>query len=425
MTEFDKPQEFVNAWTNVFTRDYSYENELYGQGALHVILGRCLINQRIVKRGSTTAPRISMFYLQGPSSGKSSGYSMIYDVMDALGIQIMSPDETTDAALVGTVEKEIDEEGNETWEEQEGILSETEVFHFDEASVLINPKKYQANMMTYLQKALNAIGSEQNKITKKLAHGEEISIRPNCSLLLTSYMPEGIEDTVLNTGFLQRMIVIPRDLTIEERVSQTTQDIDALGEEASETELDDLINELKKIMRFYSDRKEFDWQYAKPTLKKYSEDMYDEIRNTPLEIRRLLEGFIPRIIEQLSRLALHYTCMRRDTTVLPKDVTHATRLPMTSLHMIIHWLEENPDVGDEQNRRTDASKRYRGLQEVVKESDPIFDEYYGVSQIMPDLEKVWGLSSTSCYRWISKMEEKGWIKTMERNGSKYVTLPNS
>lgn len=419
---YENPEDFVGSWVDTFTTDYSYENPLYGEAVLHVILGRCLINQRIQKRGSETAPRISLFYLQGPSSGKSSAYGMIYEVLDSLGIEIMSPDETTDAALVGTIEREVDEQGNEEWVEEEGVLSETEVFHFDEASVLINPKKYQENMMTYLQKALNPIGSEQNKITKKLAHGEQITVRPSCSLLLTSYMPEGIEETVLNTGFLQRMIVVPRDLTIDDRIAQTEKDIMALGEEAKESELEELINEFKRIHRFYQEPKEFSWERAKPTLVKYANDMYDQVADTPIEVRRVLEGFVPRIIEQLYRLSLHYCCMRRGTTVRSEDVRNAVGLPMTSLHMIIHWLEENPELRGQESKKT-ATARFRALMELIQDSEPMTDDgWYGVSGLMDDLKRVWGISSTSCYRWISVFEEKNWIRTKEIKNAKYFKM---
>lgn len=418
---FDSPQEFVDQWVDTFTTDYSYENELYGQGALHVILGRCLINQRIKKRGSKTAPRISMFYLQGPSSGKSSGYAMIHEVLNALGIEIKSPDETTDAALIGTVERETDDAGNETWVEEEGALAEAEVFHLDEGSVLINPKEYQQNMMTYLQKALNPLGSEQNKITKDLAHGDEITVRPECSLLITSYMPEGIEDTVLNTGFLQRMLVIPRNLTIEERMEQTKEDIQALGEERGEADLQDLIDELKRIRRHYREPREFSWSQAKPALVKVQRDMFDEIRDTPIEVRRVLEGFIPRITEQLYRLSLHYCCMRRDTQVSSHDVRNATPLIMSSLHMIIYWLEENPELRTDEDNRADASKRFRTMQESMGEIEPVSGRYYGTSQLIDVLKSRWGLSETSCYRWFEVFEDKGWIDVVNQNGSKYIT----
>lgn len=420
--KFETPQEFMDAWVDVFTTDYSYRNKLYGKGALHVILGRCLVNQRIKKRGSLTSPRISMFYLQGPSSGKSSGYAMIYEVLDALGITIKSPDETTDAALIGTVEKEVDEHGNETWEEQPGILSEAEVFHFDEASVIINPKKYQENMMTYLQKALNAVGSEQNKITKKLAHGEEITVQPNCSLLLTSYMPDGIEDTVLNTGFLQRMLTIPRNLSIEDRMEQTEQDIQALGEERQEADLEDLINELKSIRNFYNEPKEFNWEKAQPSLIKYSRQMYEEIQDTPIAVRRVLEGFVPRMTEQLYRLSFHYCCMRRSTTVTPRDVKNASPLILVSLRMIIHWLEENPELRGDDDRRADATQRFRAFREITKDEEPNDNGRYPVSRIMPGLKRAWGLSETSCYRWLSTFDDKGWIKLDSSGPVKYIEV---
>lgn len=418
---FEDPQDFVESWVDTFTTDYSYKNPLYGRGALHVILGRCLINQRITKRGAGSAPRVSMFYLQGPSSGKSSGYSMIYEVLDALDIEIMSPDEITDAALIGTVEQTTDEHGNQTWEEEPGVLAEAEVFHFDEASIILDPKEYQQNMMTYLQKALNPIGSEQNKISKNLAHGEEIVVRPNCSLLLTSYMPEGLEDTVINTGFLQRMLVIPRQLTIETRKEQTIKDIEALGEDSQDADLRELINELKSIKRHYQEPKEFYWHRAKPVLRKYAQDMYDLIEGTPLEVRRVLEGFIPRMIEQLSRLSVHYCCIRRDTTIMPSDVRQSADLVIQTLHMIIYWLEENPELRGEQHRAS-IGERYRQLLDVVSDREPTAGEYYGVSGIMPGITSAWNISETSVYRWIHRFEQKGWVEVRYKDNAKFIKI---
>ena len=420
MSEFETPQEFVDAWVDTFTTDYSYNNPTYARAVLHVIMGRILLNQRIIKRGSETAPRISMFYLQGPSSGKSSAYPMIYEVMNELGIEIMSPDELSDAALIGTIEQEVDEEGNTTWTDSEGILADTEVFHFDEASILINPKKYQQNMMTYLQKALNPIGSEQNKITKQLAHGNEITVRPNCSLLLTSYMPEGIEDTVLNTGFLQRMIVVPRELTIEDRLDQVQQDIQALGQDAKETSLEMLVSELKMIKRHYETRREFDWSPARPVIFKYAEDMFNTVRETPREVRKVLESFVPRQIEQLYRLSMHYCCIRRDTTIKPEDVRHGARLVLKSFHMIVNWLEENPEMRGGEERGENAKKKFRGLLEVVSNHDANQAGFYGVNSIIDDLSMRWNLSQSSCYKWINRFEDKNWVVVERRSGSKFI-----
>lgn len=418
---YENPKDFVDSWVHTFTTDYSYKNPTYGRAVLHVILGRILVNQRIVKRGSEVAPRVSMFYLQGASSGKSSAYPMIYDVMSELGIDIMSPDELSDAALIGTIEQEVDEEGNEQFVDSEGILSDTEVFHFDEASVLINPKKYQQNMMTYLQKALNPIGSEQNKITKQLAHGEEITVRPTCSLLLTSYMPEGIEDTILNTGFLQRMIVVPRELTIDDRISQVTQDVDALGEDANETDLEDLILELKRVKKFYSERREFDWSKAKPVIKKYAKQMFDTVRDTPRGVRKVLESFVPRQIEQMYRLAMHYCCLRRDTTVSPRDVREGAKLILKSFHMVVNWLEENPEMDTNGGNRDKAKKRYKGLLRVVNSRESNREDgFYGVNEIIDSLKKQWNLSESSCYNWINKLEDKGWVKVKRSGNSKFI-----
>jgi hypothetical protein len=346
---------------------------------------------------------------------------MIYEVLDQLDVSVMSPDELSDAALVGTVERVIDEDGNETWEDQEGILAETELFHFDEASVLINPKKYQKNIMTYLQKALNPIGSEQNKITKSLAHGDEITIRPDCSLLLTSYMPEQIVDTVLNTGFLQRMLVIPRELTVEDRWSQIEQDIEALGVEQDRSSLDDLIEELKLIKRHYSGTQyEYDWSYAKPAINKWSKMMVDTARDTPREVRKILMSFVPRQVEQMYRLALHYCCMRRETTILPRDVKKAAQLVLKSFHMIVHWMEENPELNDDENQNRDIAKRFRGLRDVVEDKEPDENGYYPLPQMVDDLKRTWGLSETSVYKWINRFEDKNWAAVNRVHGQKWI-----
>lgn len=422
---FDTPEDFVNSWVNVFTTDYSYKNPTYGRAVLHVILGRVLIDQRIEKRGSVTRPRISLFYLQGASSGKSSAYPMIYEVMEELNIDVMSPDELSDAALIGTVERVVDEEGNEVWEDQEGVLAETELFHFDEASVLINPKKYQKNIMTYLQKALNPIGSEQNAITKKLAHGDEITIRPNCSLLLTSYMPEKIVDTVLNTGFLQRMLVVPRELTVEDRWAQIEQDIEALGEDRNKADLDDLIEELKLLKRHYSDTQyDFEWHRAKPAIKKWSNEMVDTARDTPREVREILMSFVPRQVEQMYRLALHYCCMRRDTVVSPDDVRKAAQLVLKSFHMIVHWMEDNPELNSDDNDKRDVASRFRTLTDVLSNYDPNKQGYYALPLVMDDLKQAWGLSGTSVYKWISRFEDKNWLYVERHNGQKFIRPRN-
>jgi len=422
---FDNPQEFVEKWVDIFTRDYSYKNPTYARGTLHVILGRILVNQRIVKRGSTTSPRISMFYMQGASSGKSSAYPLVYEVMDNLGIDIKSPDELSDAALVGTVERTTDEEGNEVWEDREGILADTEVFHFDEASVLINPKDYQQNMMNYLQKALNPIDSEQNTITKKLAHGDEIQISPTCSLLLTSYMPEEIVDTILNTGFLQRMLVFPRRLTTNDRKDQINEDIAALGQESNRSDIGELIDEFRGIRRHFEDRREFSWGTSKTSLRKYNRQMIDEVSNTNRQVKKIMESFVPRQIEIMARIALHHTCMRRDSEVKSVDVEYASKLVLKSFYMILNWLEDSQEIKEKTGSSVDNNidrDRFKKLTKVIKKSEHERDEWIGVNEILDQISHVWDLTNSSCYRQLEKFEEKGWIEKKKEHRSKYIKV---
>ena len=205
-------------------------------------------------------------------------------------------------------------------------------------------------------------------------------------------------------------------------MKQTELDIGALGEDRKEADLQELIDELKSIRRFYQQPKDFEWKKAQPALVKYSRDMYEEIQDTPIQVRRVLEGFIPRMIEQLSRLSFHYCCMRRSTKISPRDVSNASRLVLTSLRMIIHWLEENPELRNDDDRKANASQRFRVMREIVNDLEANDKGYHRMSKVIPELKRAWGLSETSCYRWISVFEDKNWIELHEKGPAKYVKV---
>jgi len=132
-------------------------------------------------------------------------------------------------------------------------------------------------------------------------------------------------------------------------------------------------------------------------------------------------SFVPRQIEQMYRLALHYCCMRRDTIVRPSDVKSAATLVLKSFHMIVHWMEENPELNDNDEDERGVAQRYKGLMKVVGDfEDEGENGYYAVTLIMDDLKARWGLSQTSCYKWINRFEDKGWIYVERKNGQKYI-----
>ena len=117
---------------------------IQGQGAIPYV--------RIPVGGSNIDPRVSMFWIQGTRTGKSASYQVIEQVMKAAGLDSVDYNSGNDAALVGTLVPDPDDEDrqNPAMITRPGILAGRKGLNFDEGSVLLKGGQHNENTTLFL-----------------------------------------------------------------------------------------------------------------------------------------------------------------------------------------------------------------------------------------------------------------------------------
>lgn len=390
-------REFIGEFQKIFL-EHSYGNHVFSQLAMHLILGRCTWAVRIPKGRLWLDGRISFWYLAPPSSGKSTPYDFIYKVLEGVGEHkigvtaemekagenlnqfIQDVDDTSDAVLIGY----HDEEGKLT----RGVLDRGGCVHWDEAAMLLGTSQYAEKTKGFLQKALNPIGSESNRCSRDFK-SDSMSCTPTCSLYLTSYIPDGIVEKVLGTGLLQRVLCLPKDMKTEDRKRNAYTDINFLGTEPADKDLDIkyFSERFKKVMDKYNNPDvKFDWSKVKPTIKGQSDIILDLSRNSPKKIRGLLETFHPRYMDQMYIIAMHHCCLRDDSVITVDDIKYAAGIINACYRGLLGWLEDEPtmDTGKHQDSKF--------FSDIIKIFENMESKTLTSTQLVSACRKKWGVS---------------------------------
>ena len=385
-------EEFISKFKDMFL-EHSYNNHLFAFLALHLILGRCTWQVRIPKKRLWIDSRISLWYLAPPSSGKSTPYDFISNILtnisDTEGIQDV--DDTSDAVLIGY----DDEDGDRVL----GILDKGGVVHWDEAAMLLGTTQYAEKTKGFLQKTLNPIGSETNTCSRNFKNSP-ISINPYCSLYLTSYIPDNIVEKVLGTGMLQRLLCLPKDVTTEDRKRNAYTDIDFLGTEPTEEDIsvDYFIDKFKEINEKYNDPEtKFDWKEVKPFFKGKSDNILRISANSPIRVKKLMETFHPRYMDSMYILAMHHCCIRDSHTINIDDIDYAYAIISNCYSALLAWLEEEPSFD---SGKKNEVKFFKDIQKIFKN-----EKKMGSSIFFKKCCSFWGVSEPTARERIKPMLE--------------------
>jgi hypothetical protein len=438
MTSNDRVPDLAKNFLSIFNR-MSYNNEYYGIQLFHMIVGEALKGKRIPIGPSHVDTRIHPFLIQDSGTGKSAPLDLVNDLCSDLGIRFKSLDEATDAALLGTVEKEeyTDDEGNtqQRWTIEEGVLANADIVHYDEGSNLIQSNGHNENSVKYFQSALNPIGSTQAKITKEMAHGDEIVIRPDCSLYLTSYMPRGIEDAVVETGLLQRMTTFPRDVDLNLRRRNAHRHADMAGRDISvQAEYDDILSKLREIQNFYMGEDEEDEGHdieindqMRKLFKSRIENLFGMIENASRGNRKVLATFLPRLQNQMYILAYHSAACDMRTTMNHKDIWYASSTIQYIFRHLITWIEMSMDM----SRKTGIDKEKHYLKKLFRNWNNLFEEYQDsncyvsrnrLKKTLPDLFSV---TESTAMKYVKIFDEdRNWLKSQTKSQTDYYA-PNN
>ena len=414
---------FLDKFCEIFEL-YSYGNIYYGRLCGHVLLGQALKTCRIYFGPIYIDPRISIFIVQPSGTGKSTPWGYIYQVAKQAGIKVEDIDEATDAALIGTIEQEevIDPETRTkktVYNKVTGKLATAEILHYDEGHMLIERKSYALNTLTWFQKALNPIGSEQNRCTKNLAHGT-IDFYPSCSLIITSHPIKNLLESVLDTGFFQRIVLYPRDIPISERQGLEFLRADRLGKRVyTEPNIKELGEELQKIRAKYLKKEVVFDSQVKPIVKSKIRALYNLIKPAHPQVREIMATFIPRYNNFLYTFAFHHCCDRYGNVVKAQDINYAYGLVYVLFRELMSWVEETADFYKLGSKDYAYLRQASNIFHKMKKNP---NGYVMRMKFMKVCAEKWKVSMPTVAKYLDKFKGYGKLKELEKGGVKYIKV---
>jgi hypothetical protein len=412
-------KNFIDSFCQTFDL-FSYNNSQYGRLCAHVLLGQKLKNIRIYFGPFYIDPRISIFIMQSSGTGKSIAYDVISKVAEGAGIKVNDMAKATDAALVGTVEPEevYDPESKTkiiTYNVKKGLLAESDILHYDEGKMLLTKEQYTQDTLPWFQKVLNPIGSGPNFCSKKLAHGEAIEFAPTCSLLITSHDINNLMDTVLDTGFFQRIVLYPRYVPIDERKDNEMLRASRWGRrihtEINETALSETLNRIGEKYENFEISVE-DKVY--PLVKSEIDQLYKSIESAHERVREIMATFAPRYNNLMYIFSFHHSAASFKSTIDIEDVKYGASLTKLLFKEVMSWVEENITLtklnSREQSVLNSAIQIYNAMEK---------DEHGFVLKFsfMKNCQTKWGLSMHTVGRYTEKFKGLRKMKEIETGNS--------
>jgi hypothetical protein len=388
-------------------------------------MGQILKNCKIYAGPIYIDPRVSLFIVQPSATGKSTPWGFIFDVGRAGGLAVDDIDEATDASLVGTVEEveTLDEQSGtkvRQYNKVYGKLANAELLHYDEGSFLLERGAYAQHTMTWFQKALNPIGSEQSKVTKRMAHGV-IEFYPTCSLIITSHPVENMLSSVINKGFFQRIILYPRDIAIEERQALEFLRADKLGNRVfTEPDIKELGEALQKTRAKYDKTEvKFD-ENTKPVIKAKIKSFYDLIKPAHPKVKEIMATFIPRFNNFMYTFAFHKCCDRLGDKVEISDINYAHNLCYILFTELMKWVEETADF---YKLGSKDYSYYRLALFLFQKMQPDLPSGYVLQhRFMNACAEQWKVSMPTVLKYLEKFRGFGKLKEHSIGNVKYIKV---
>lgn len=323
-THKDFGDTLIKDYLNVFGT-HSIKNTKYGKISMHVLLGQALKNVYYMLGAREIDIRIHLLLIKAQASGKGAGYGFCETMAHALGLDFKSYSDETGAGLAGT--KEYDPTLKKHVE-VEGALKTADIIGKEEASALFDYTSEHSKMnLIYMQQTMNPLKDASCHIGRKLG-GMEIDFKPHASFLLMSYPPDKLVDKLLKTGFLDRMICVFEEVTLEDRlevIRRMKEMINTSSKKSSAEKMDSVIQRMKIVVNKF--QKENIRMLIPDDVHQSILEVIDELAMKILDAspkaRNKLEHFISRLYETLIKLSIHHALLSLRTNVTIGDVLYA------------------------------------------------------------------------------------------------------
>jgi len=436
-----KKSEFGPDFVKDFKKTYTFfqhNTPHIAQGILHLLMGQLpsLKNMRIPVDANYLDTRIHIVWFQQSDTGKGRGFNFASAICDGIGLKYEPVFEITDAALLGGFDQiqkyDSTKKGYVTeYSFIPGLLQrgQTNILAMNEASVLFNskPNQIQKNAMDYYQITMNTLGTKDNIIPKRVLHGGNITCEPDCSLFLTSYIPDKLNEVIATRGFASRPLNIINDVSIEDRRGAMDHSAEFFNVERNSAKVDlySIIGKMKFINEFYAgvNKLEHDPSIKQP-LRNFVSQVYDTTVDVGKFQRKKLIEFMHRYQDMGYKLMYHSCCLRLGKKIEADDVTYAESYLMPIWRLFITYLEESmvQSIRD----RVMSSQIERDVYEGFNKFKSIVDEHNNIKFLDKDgfmprpllkkylKIKVWKCSSTTVDKRLKDAEKTGLVEQGRR-----------
>lgn len=431
--------EFVNEFKETYSY-FQYNTPHIAQGVLHLILGQlpAVKSMRINVDANYIDTRVHIVWFQQAATGKGRGYNLAGMICDGIGLKYQPIHEITDAALIGGFEKQerYDSERKARVSDYEfvpGALQKghTSILAMNEASMLFNlkPTQIQKHAMDYYQVAMNTMGTKDNLITKRVLHGGQIECQPDCSLFLSSYIPDKFNEVVATRGFASRTLNIINDVSSDKRYQSMLHSAKYFNvqREKAKANLGDAIAKFNFINDFYKDVTTFQsHKDVNRPLRHFVSEIYETTSEIGKFHRKKLEEFMQRFQEIGYKIMYHSCVLRLGSQIEAEDVVYARNFLMPIWKNFITYLEES--------MVQDRKEKYRELQleqDVVNAYDKLLatkrfndkDGFIPRPLVKKMLQlKIWRCSPATADKRIKWAEEIGLIDRRKKGKTPIIKV---
>ena len=239
MATGEKWEKLLKLWKKYF-RFYVVDNHDMILPSLYCFLGTVLPT-KYVYGGHYNSTRFHTFFIRPSRSGKGQAIKCIYFLAHQFqNIKSFMTIKVTDAALIGTVEKNRKDEVIKI----SGLLADHELIAWDEGNMLLNKAPHTESLSDIIQMA----SDEPGYISKALRYGT-LGFYTNTTFLTGSIPTSDISNAALKKGTLQRFFISYKEYTQEDILRMSRKIINLLDKEACDRDKvsNDMIAFIKGI----------------------------------------------------------------------------------------------------------------------------------------------------------------------------------
>ncbi|MFQ6118723.1 MAG: hypothetical protein ACE5KE_02425 [Methanosarcinales archaeon] len=347
-------EEILETFLKLFDK-CSTKNEIYAHQMFHCILGQMFKDITVSWIGTNENDlRFNPFVIISSGAGKSVAVNFLKKISDGVNVPFyVKTGEITEAALIGSFTKDP---GKKPVKET-GLMekfADGGIIHFDEADCFLSSqeKEYNKNLLSYIQTALNTIGSPQNRINKDLKYGS-IDYFPKCSFSFTTYPIKTKMMDVLKRGFFQRIMPYCKILTKKEWDELVERIIDMMYERHKKMEdekwkkilareavqIDKLISKLLEVKSYVEKNfkgKRIVWEDGvKEKLNEINKKISRRLFLIGGDVGELFDTFRVRTINEIHRVAIHKAFLDKRLIISVEDIEYAESLMLKVFNSLL------------------------------------------------------------------------------------------